>query len=102
MLAQGTARATAEGRTGTAPGEDPNDRIRAVRGEQPEAERGREAGDVRFSGIHPHLWEDPDGGTLYRQTEDDRQTDARESAGNPAEDATTDARGGSEDGEVVA
>jgi RNA-directed DNA polymerase len=40
-FAQGTARATAEGRTGTPP-EDPTDRVRAIRRAESEAKRGRE------------------------------------------------------------
>jgi group II intron reverse transcriptase/maturase len=52
-LAQGTARATAEGRTGTTPGEDPNDRIREIRRGQPKAEKREKAGDVRFSRVSP-------------------------------------------------
>jgi hypothetical protein len=49
-FAQGTARATAEGRTGTPPGEDPTDRVRAIRRAEPEAERRRETRDVQ-----PHI-----------------------------------------------
>src|ERR1039458_7107305 len=101
-LAQGTARATAGGRTGTAPGEDPTDGVREIRRTQPEEERGRQACDVRFTGIHPHVWEDPDNRALHREAEDDRQADARETAGNPAEVAATHARCGSGDGEVAA
>src|ERR1017187_2973074 len=42
-LAQGTARATAGGRTGTEPGEDPTAGVREIRGKQPEA--GETAGN---------------------------------------------------------
>ncbi len=101
-LAQGTARATAEGRLRTTPGEDPTDGVRAVRREQSQAERRGKTRDVQFSGLHPHLWADPDDEALSGPTGDDRQADAREAAGNPAAAAAADARSGSGDGEVAA
>jgi hypothetical protein len=55
-----------------------------------------------FLAFHPHMWEDSDGRALHCQTEDDRQADARQAAGNPAEVAATNARCGSRDREVAA
>src|SRR5215831_13323064 len=48
------------------------------------------------------MWANPDGGTLYRQKENDRQAAAWKTAGDPAEATRTHARSGSGDGEVVA
>src|ERR1035438_1968003 len=56
--------------------------------------RGREIGRA--------VWEDPDNRALHPEAEDDRQADARETAGNPAEVVATHARCGSGDGEVAA
>jgi hypothetical protein len=57
---------------------------------------------VDFLGFTPYVWADPDNRALHREAEDDRQADARETAGNPAEVAATQARCGSGDGEVAA
>jgi group II intron reverse transcriptase/maturase len=45
---------------GAAPGQDPADRVWAVRRREPEAKGRRETRDVRFSGFHASLREDPE------------------------------------------
>src|SRR5580698_5308200 len=79
-----TAGADAEVRAGTAPGENADDRVWAIRGGQPEAEKGRETRDLRFSGLHTYLWENPEGQLVYGSTADDQKAAAGQTAGDTA------------------
>ena len=54
-----TAETAGELRAGTSLGQDTPDSVRAVRGGRPETGREGETGNVRFSGVHPHLRHDP-------------------------------------------
>ena len=55
--------------------QDAPDRVRAVCRTGPETERGRQARDVRFSGVHAHQREDPVW-ALYREAPDSGQAHA--------------------------
>jgi site-specific DNA recombinase len=65
--------------TGTPSRQDAPDRVRAVCRNEPERERGRPARDVRFSGLHARLREDPARG-VQGAAPDDRQAYAGEAA----------------------
>src|ERR1700745_1115536 len=75
-------------RTGTAPGQDAPDRVRAVCRAKPETKRGRQAGDLRLPGLHAYQREERER-VLCRAAHDGPQAHAKEAAGNQA--ATTDA-----------
>src|SRR5262249_35169139 len=81
----GIAGASAEVRAGTASGEDASDRIRALcRGTAVQA-RGREAGNLQFSGFHSYVWEEPYDGVLHGVAEDDGEAHGSEAERNSAE-----------------
>ena len=70
----GMAGALAEVRAGATPGQDAPDRVRALRSRKPEAARRGQAGVVRLSGLHAHVWDDPEDRPVHRQAQDDPQT----------------------------
>src|SRR5580658_591229 len=79
-----TAGADAEVRAGTAPGENAVDRVWEVRGGQPEAERRGQTRDLRFSGLHAYLCENPEGQLVYGSTADDQKAAAGQTARDTA------------------
>jgi len=66
----------------------------------PGTKRGREARDVRLSGIHAHQRENPER-ALHREAPDGRQADASEAAGYPAATPCAYARPGGANGRVA-
>ena len=85
--------AAAEVRPGATSGKDPADRIRAEGRRRLEAERWKETGDVRLSGLHSCVWAKPEG-LLSRATPDGGQTNAGEAAGSQTATPDSHARTG--------
>jgi site-specific DNA recombinase len=75
-----TPRATRGLRTGTAPRQDPPDRVRPLCGGEPEAGRAGQARDVRLPRLHTRLWEDAER-AIHRAAADHAEEAASETAG---------------------
>src|SRR5271170_4305896 len=73
------------------PGQDPVDRVRAVRRPQPSCRWAATPGDLRLSGLHALLRQDQDE-QVHGQAEDASQALGPKAEGNPRRDATPDAR----------
>src|SRR5271157_2862329 len=72
-------------------GQDPADRVRAVRRLQPSRRWAATPGDVRLSGLHALLRQDQDE-QVHGQAEDASQAPGPQAEGNPRRDATPHAR----------
>src|SRR5271170_1188987 len=72
-------------------GQDPADRVRAVRRPQPSRRWAATPGDLRLSGLHALLRQDQDE-QVHGQAEDASQAPGPKAEGNPRRDATPDAR----------
>src|SRR5208337_2254297 len=72
-------------------GQDPADRVRAVRRPQPSRRWAETPGDVRLSGLHALLRQDQ-GEQIHGQAEDASQALGPKAEGNPRRDATPHAR----------
>ena len=79
-------------RAGTAPGKDATGGVRTICGSGSATTRGAETGDVRLSGVHALLCEDPEG-TLPAGAEAKRETDEPDPATGGGEAVETTARG---------
>ncbi len=79
-------------RAGTAPGKDATGGIRTICGSGSTATRGAETGNVRLSGVHALLREDPEG-TVPAGAEAKRETDEPDPATGGGEAVETTARG---------
>src|SRR5712671_258956 len=89
-----------EVRTGTAPGEDANDRVRTKRRKGTRGAGGRETGELHVSGVRPYLWNHQTGLFHDPKTNGEEATGG-ETADHQADAAQSHARAGTDDRGVV-